>query len=91
MPRVSPALTGDQRRRYHYKVNWLLPRLADLDDDVDAFIATVDPERQNSILNARVAKRLIAHDRAEEAMHWIDAPTDRAITSANSLICACRR
>lgn len=71
------ALTGDQRRRYDYKVNWLLPKLADLDDDVDAFIATVDPERQNSILNARVAERLIAHDRAEEAIDWIDAPTDR--------------
>ena len=71
------ALTGDQRRRHDYKVNWLLPALADLDDDVDAFIATVDPERRNALLNAQVAERLIAHDRADEALEWIDAPTDR--------------
>jgi hypothetical protein len=71
------ALTGGKRRRYDYTVNWLLPALADLDDDVDAFIATVDPDRRNSLLNARVAERLIAHDRAGEALEWIDAPTDR--------------
>ena len=71
------GFTGDQRRRYDYKVNWLLPALADLDDDVDAFIATVDSERRNALLNARVAERLIAHDRANEALEWIDAPTDR--------------
>jgi hypothetical protein len=71
------ALSGEKRRRYDYKVNWLLPVLADLDDDVDAFIATVDPERRNSLLNARVAERLITHDRADEALEWIDAPTDR--------------
>jgi hypothetical protein len=72
------ALSNDQRRRYDYKANWLLPKLADLDDDVDAFIATVDPERRNALLNARVAERLIAHDRAEEALGWIDAPTERS-------------
>ena len=71
------ALSGDQRRRYDYKANWLLPELADLDDDVDAFIATVDPERRNALLNARVAERLIAHGRAEEALGWIDARTER--------------
>jgi hypothetical protein len=71
------ALTGEQRRHYDYTVNWLLPALADLDDDVDAFIATVDPERRNALINARVAERLIAHGRAEEALGWIDAPTDR--------------
>lgn len=70
-------LTGEKRRRYDSTVNWLLPALADLDDDVDAFIATVEPERRNSLLNARVAERLIAHDRAAEALEWIDAPTDR--------------
>ena len=71
------ALSGDERRRYDYKVNWLLPRLADLDDDVDAFIATVDATRRNAIHNAQVAERLIAHGRAEEALQWIDTPTDR--------------
>jgi hypothetical protein len=71
------ALSGEQLRRYSYKVNWLLPKLADLDDDVDAFIATVDPKRRNSLLNAEVAERLITHGRAEEALQWIDAPTDR--------------
>ena len=70
------ALTGDQRRRYDYTAKWLLPALADLDDDVDAFIATVDPGRRNSLLNAEVAKRLIAHGRADEALEWIDAPAD---------------
>ena len=71
------ALSGEQRRRFDYSVGWLLPELADLDDDVDAFIATVDPERRNALLNAKVAERLIAHGRAEEALTWIDAPTDR--------------
>lgn len=71
------ALAGDPRRRFDYKVGWLLPALADLDGDVDAFIATVDPSRRNALLNARVAERLIAHDRAGEALDWIDAPTDR--------------
>lgn len=71
------ALSGEQLRRYSYKVNWLLPKLADLDGDVDAFIATVDPKRRNSLLNAEVAERLISHGRAEEALQWIDAPTDR--------------
>jgi thioesterase domain-containing protein len=72
------GLPGDQRRRYDYKANWLLPKLADLDDDVDAYIATVDPARSNALLNEQVAKRLIAHDRAEEALGWIDAPTERS-------------
>ena len=71
------ALSGHERRRYDYKANWLLPALADLDDDVDAFIATVDPARGNALRNADVAKRLIAHDRAAEALEWIDAPTER--------------
>ena len=71
------ALSGDERRRYDYRVNWLLPRLADLDDDVDAFIATVDATRRNAIHNAQVAERLIAQGRAEEALQWIDTPTDR--------------
>ncbi len=71
------ALAGDPRRRFDYKVSWLLPALADLDGDVDAFIATVDPSRRNALLNTRVAERLIAHDRAGEALDWIDAPTDR--------------
>ena len=69
------ALSGEHRRRYEYSVGWLLPELADLDDDVDAFIATVDPQRRNSIHNAQVAGRLIAHGRAEEALDWIDAST----------------
>jgi hypothetical protein len=65
------------RRRYDYKVGWLLPKLADLDDDVDAYIATVDPTRRNPMLNAEVAERLLNHGRAAEALEWIEAPTDR--------------
>ena len=71
------TLTGTERRSFDYKAGWLLPKLADLDDDVDAYIATVDPERRNALLNAKVAERLIAHGRAEEALGWIDAPTER--------------
>lgn len=71
------SLTDAERRRFDYKTGWLLPKLADLDDDVDAFIATVDPERRNALLNAKVAERLIAHGRCEEALGWIDAPTER--------------
>jgi hypothetical protein len=54
-----------------------LPKLADLDDDVDAYIAAVDPGRWNPLLNAEVAERLLNHDRAAEALEWIEAPTDR--------------
>jgi len=68
---------ADRQRHYDFRVGWLLPKLADLDDDVDAYIATVDQTRQNALLNAEVAKRLIAHDRAGEALEWIEAPTDR--------------
>lgn len=68
---------ADRQPRYDFRVGWLLPKLADLDDDVDAYIATVDQTRQNALLNAEVAKRLIAHDRADEALEWIEAPTDR--------------
>ncbi|AOF95014.1 DUF6880 family protein [Sphingobium sp. RAC03] len=71
------AKTGNDRRQFDYKVGWLLPKLADLDGDVDAYIATVDPDRRNPLLNAQVAARLIAHDRAKEALDWIDAPVDR--------------
>lgn len=67
------ALSGGARRRFDLSTGWLLPKLADLDDDVDAFIATVNAERGNTIRNAQVAERLIAHGRAEEALGWIDA------------------
>lgn len=71
------SLGEAERRRFDYKAGWLLPKLADLDDDVDAYIATVDPDRRNALLNAKVAQRLIAHGRCEEALGWIDAPTER--------------
>lgn len=70
------ALSGPERRSFDFKAGWLLPKLADLDGDVDAYIATVDPTRRNPLLNAEVARRLIDHDRAEEALGWIDAPAD---------------
>lgn len=70
------SATSETRRKYDYKVRWLLPKLADLDGDVDAYIATVDQGRRNALLNAKVAERLIAHDRAREALEWIDAPTE---------------
>ena len=72
------AKTGNDRRQFDYKVGWLLPKLADLDGDVDAYIATVDPDRRNPVLNAQVAARLIAHGRAAEALDWIDAPVERS-------------
>jgi tetratricopeptide (TPR) repeat protein len=71
------SLSDAERRRFDYMAGWLLPKLADLDDDVDAYIATVDPDRRNALLNAKVAQRLIAHGRYEEALGWIDAPTER--------------
>ncbi|TAJ75208.1 MAG: hypothetical protein EPO45_15525 [Sphingobium sp.] len=72
------VLTGPERRQFDYKVGWLLPKLADLDGDVDAYIATVDPDRRNPLLNAQVAARLIAQGRAAEALDWIDAPVERS-------------
>jgi hypothetical protein len=71
------SLPDAERRRFDYTAGWLLPKLADLDDDVDAYIATVDPDRRNALLNAKVAERLIAHGRCEEALGWIEAPTER--------------
>jgi len=71
------AKRGNDLRQFDYKVGWLLPKLADLDGDVDAYIATVDPDRRNPLLNAQVAARLIAHGRAVEALDWIDAPVER--------------
>lgn len=67
------TLSGGARRRFELSTGWLLPKLADLDDDVDAFITTVGSGRGNAIHNAQVAERLIAHGRAEEALEWIDA------------------
>lgn len=72
------GLNGPERRQFDYKVGWLLPKLADLDGDVDAYIATVDPDRRNTLLNAQVAARLIAQDRAAEALDWIDALVERS-------------
>jgi hypothetical protein len=71
------SLSDAERWRFDYMAGWLLPKLADLDDDVDAYIATVDPDRRNALLNAKVAQRLIAHGRCEEALGWIDAPIER--------------
>ncbi len=71
------AVPADRRRHHDFKASWLIRKLADLDDDVDAYIATLDQFRGNALLNAQVAERLIAHGRAAEALDWIEAPTDR--------------
>ncbi len=50
---------------------WLC-KLADLDGDVDAFIAAAEAGGRPEHLAGDIAERLIAHGRAAEALAWLD-------------------
>lgn len=54
------------------EVSWRLGQLADLDSDVDAYIIAAEQGGTAESHAADIAKRLIAHGRAEEALTWLD-------------------
>jgi hypothetical protein len=54
-----------------------LRELADLEGDVDAFIAAAEAGGRIETLAGDIAERLIAHGRGEEALSWLDRATDR--------------
>ncbi len=48
-----------------------LCELADLDEDVDAFIAAAEAGGRVEAFSAEIAERLLAHSRPEEALAWL--------------------
>lgn len=54
-----------------------LRELADLEQDVDAFIAAGEAGGRVETLAGDIAERLIAHHRAEEALAWLDRAVGR--------------
>ena len=54
-----------------------LGELADLDQDVDAFIAAAEAGGRVEMRADDIAERLIAHQRAEEALTWLDHTSGR--------------
>ena len=52
--------------------SFLLGELADLEGDVDAFIAAAEAGGRAESLAGDIAERLIAHGRAAEALAWLD-------------------
>ena len=52
--------------------SFLLGELADLEGDVDAFIAAAEAGGRAENLAGDIAERLIAHGRAAEALAWLD-------------------
>jgi hypothetical protein len=66
---------GDERGRFALSLR--LRDLADLEGDVDAFIAAGEAAGRMETLAGDIAERLIAKDRAGEALAWLDRATDR--------------
>jgi hypothetical protein len=54
-----------------------LGKLADLEGDVDAFIAAAEAGGRAENLSGDIAERLIAHGRAAEALAWLDRALGR--------------
>ena len=68
------ALSKEPGRSRTSTSHLALTEIADAQGDVDAFIAQYDEQRRK-VLNiaAQIARRLLAADRPEEALHTIDA------------------
>jgi hypothetical protein len=66
---------GEGRGRFALSLR--LRELADLEEDVDAFIAAGEAGGRIETLAGDIAERLIAHGRAEEALAWLGQATDR--------------
>jgi hypothetical protein len=75
LPPSKADTFGDGRGRF--AVSLRLRELADLEGDVDAFIAAGEAGGRTETLAGDIAERLIAHRRGEEALAWLDRGTDR--------------
>ena len=68
------ALSKEPGRSWTGAVHLALTTIADAQGDVDAFIAQYDEQtRKVPKIAAQIARRLLAADRSEEALHTIDA------------------
>jgi len=63
---------GLQSWRGRGELAWRLGQIADLDGDVDAYIAAAEQGGAVENHTANIAERLIAHGRSEEALAWLD-------------------
>jgi len=59
-------------RRGRGVLSFWLGKLADLDEDVDTFIAAAEAGGRAENLAGDIAERLISHGRAAEALAWLD-------------------
>lgn len=62
-------------KRRHFALRLAL--LADLDQDVDTYIAAIQAGGMKATHALEVARRLLGANRAEEALVWLDAPRRR--------------
>ena len=69
-----PAADRDRLRSWSGRgeVSWRLGQVADLDGDVDAYIAAAEQGGSLESHAADIAERLLGHGRAEEALAWLD-------------------
>jgi len=63
---------GLQSWRGRGELAWRLGQVADLDSDVDAYIAAAEQGGAAENHAGDIAERLIAHGRADEALAWLD-------------------
>ena len=63
--------------RKRFESSLRLRTLADLEQDVDAFIAAAEVAGRVETLVGEIAERLIAHGRADEALSWLERAHSR--------------
>jgi hypothetical protein len=73
---ASGASSREDRMRQH-RLRKILVEIADLRGDVDAFIALQLALGAEKVDVPAVARRLLAANRAEEALAWLDRPSGR--------------
>ncbi|WP_120010111.1 DUF6880 family protein [Teichococcus vastitatis] len=71
--RMSDAFEGWQGR---FQISFRLRDLADLEGDVDGYITAVEAGGRAENFACEIAERLIARGRPEEALAWLDRPSD---------------
>ncbi|MGI4940982.1 MAG: DUF6880 family protein [Janthinobacterium lividum] len=76
---VPPPRGRDDFDGWHGRgvLSFRLCKLADLEGDVDAFIAAAEAGSRVENLAGDIAERLIAHGRAAEALAWLDRAPGR--------------
>ena len=63
---------GGLNSRGRRETAWRLAELADLEEDVDAYIEAMDQGGMAQSHAAEIAERLLAHGRGEAALDWLD-------------------